>query len=248
MSFAKGKLVGQYINSVMAKQEAKLEGFDEAILTDVNGYVSEGSGENLFIVKNGVVTTPPLCASILGGITRDTVITLAKEEGIPLREEFITRDELYIADEVFFTGTAAELTRRLLSLGYAHLLRGGIDHAVRFADAARESAERHGDEGLRAWALLLSGLARARLPTAPTDPPPDAFFDEALATARERGLLPLEAHGRMEQSRWRARVGAEAEARAAAEEAARLFGELGLEGAQHEAAMQAKAPEGPSIA
>jgi branched-chain amino acid aminotransferase len=110
VSFAKGKLVGQYINSVMAKQEAKLDGFDEAILTDVNGYVSEGSGENIFVVKKGVLRTPPLSSSILAGITRDTVMTLAREHGITVREEYITRDELYLADEVFFTGTAAEVT------------------------------------------------------------------------------------------------------------------------------------------
>jgi len=110
VSFAKGKLVGQYINSVMAKQEARLSGFDEAILTDVNGYVSEGSGENIFLVKRGTLITPPLSSSILPGITRDTVITLAREEGIPVVEQSITRDELYLADEVFFTGTAAEVT------------------------------------------------------------------------------------------------------------------------------------------
>jgi branched-chain amino acid aminotransferase len=110
VSFAKGKLVGQYINSVVAKHEAKLSGFDEAILTDVNGYVSEGSGENIFIVKKGVITTPPLSSSILAGITRDTVITLAREQGMPVREDRITRDELYLADEVFLTGTAAEIT------------------------------------------------------------------------------------------------------------------------------------------
>ncbi|MBK7578886.1 MAG: branched-chain amino acid transaminase [Myxococcales bacterium] len=110
VSFAKGKLVGQYINSVMAKQEAKLSGFDEAILCDVNGYVSEGSGENLFIVKHGKLFTPPLAASILEGITRDTVMTLAREQGLVVNEQFITRDELYLADEVFLTGTAAEIT------------------------------------------------------------------------------------------------------------------------------------------
>jgi branched-chain amino acid aminotransferase len=110
VAFAKGKLVGQYINSVMAKQEAKLAGFDEAILSDVNGFVAEGSGENIFVVKNGVLTTPPLSCSILAGITRDTVITLACEEGLTVREANITRDELYLADEVFFTGTAAEVT------------------------------------------------------------------------------------------------------------------------------------------
>ncbi len=110
VAFAKGKLVGQYINSVMAKQEAKLAGFDEAILTDVHGYVSEGSGENIFIVKGGKLVTPPLAASILAGITRDTVMTLAREEGLVVTEQFITRDELHLADEVFLTGTAAEIT------------------------------------------------------------------------------------------------------------------------------------------
>jgi branched-chain amino acid aminotransferase len=110
VSFAKGKLVGQYVNSVVAKHDAKLSGFDEAILTDVNGYVSEGSGENIFIVKNRVIVTPPLSGSILAGITRDTVITLAHEQGLVVREDRITRDQLYLADEVFLTGTAAEVT------------------------------------------------------------------------------------------------------------------------------------------
>lgn len=110
VGLAKGKLIGQYINSMMAKREAKLGGYDEAILMDVNGYVSEGSGENLFIVKKGVVYTPPLSASILGGITRDTIITLAREDGLVVAEEMLTRDQLYLADEVFFTGTAAEVT------------------------------------------------------------------------------------------------------------------------------------------
>jgi branched-chain amino acid aminotransferase len=110
VSLAKGKIMGQYTNSTLAKREAKMAGYDEAILMDVTGYVSEGSGENLFIVKKGKLMTPPLSASILEGITRDSIITLAKEEGIPLSEEMITRDQLYLADEVFFTGTAAEVT------------------------------------------------------------------------------------------------------------------------------------------
>ena len=77
---------------------------------DVHGHVSEGSGENIFIVKNGRLYTPPLHASILAGITRDTILNLAREEGIPVSEEMITRDQLYLADEAFFTGTAAEVT------------------------------------------------------------------------------------------------------------------------------------------
>jgi branched-chain amino acid aminotransferase len=110
VGMAKAKMMGQYTNSILAKREAVMAGFDEAILLDPQGYVSEGSGENLFIVKNGRLVTPPLSASILEGVTRDTVMTLAREEGIAVSEEMITRDQLWLADEVFFTGTAAEIT------------------------------------------------------------------------------------------------------------------------------------------
>jgi branched-chain amino acid aminotransferase len=110
VSLAKAKTMGQYTNSVLAKAEAKHGGYDEAVLLDTQGYVSEGSGENIFIVKKGRLITPPLSGSILGGITRDTVLTLAREEGLPVFEDRVTRDELYLADEVFFTGTAAEVT------------------------------------------------------------------------------------------------------------------------------------------
>jgi branched-chain amino acid aminotransferase len=110
ISLAKAKMMGQYTNSILAKREAKLGGYDEAILLDANGYVSEGSGENIFIVKKGVLHTPDLASSILEGITRDTVITLAREMGLEVKEGRITRDQLWLADEVFFTGTAAEIT------------------------------------------------------------------------------------------------------------------------------------------
>jgi branched-chain amino acid aminotransferase len=110
VGLAKAKMMGQYTNSIMAKREAKLAGYEEAILMDVNGYISEGSGENIFIVKKGRLITPPLSASILEGVTRDTILTLAREEGIPVAEEMLTRDQLYLADEAFFTGTAAEVT------------------------------------------------------------------------------------------------------------------------------------------
>ena len=110
MSLAKAKLSGQYANSVLAKREAKFGGYDEAIMLDPNGYVSEGSGENLFLVKRGVLYTPDLSSSILEGITRDTIITLAREEGLTVVESRITRDQLWLADECFFTGTAAEVT------------------------------------------------------------------------------------------------------------------------------------------
>ncbi|MDB4942572.1 MAG: Branched-chain amino acid aminotransferase [Labilithrix sp.] len=110
VSLAKAKMMGQYTNSVLAKREAKFGGYDEAILLDSNGYVSEGSGENLFIVKRGVLYTPDLSSSILEGITRDTIIALAREENLEVKECRITRDQLWLADECFLTGTAAEIT------------------------------------------------------------------------------------------------------------------------------------------
>lgn len=103
------KATGQYINSILAKIEAKDEGYDEAILFDYRGFVSEGSGENIFVVKNGVLMTPPPSSSILIGITRNTVIELAKYLNIPFKEETLLRSDLYTADEIFFTGTAAEV-------------------------------------------------------------------------------------------------------------------------------------------
>jgi branched-chain amino acid aminotransferase len=110
VSLAKAKMMGQYTNSVLAKREAKLGGYDEAILLDANGYVSEGSGENIFIVKRGKLITPDLASSILEGITRETVITLARDMGLSVEEGRITRDQLWLADEAFLTGTAAEIT------------------------------------------------------------------------------------------------------------------------------------------
>ncbi len=110
VSLAKAKMCGQYTNSVLAKREAKMGGYDEAILLDTQGNVSEGSGENLFIVKKGVVYTPDLSCSILEGITRATAITLLHEAGVKVVETRITRDQLWLADEVFLTGTAAEIT------------------------------------------------------------------------------------------------------------------------------------------
>src|SRR5262249_36853427 len=107
---SRGKLIGQYVNSTLAKLEATLAGYDEALLLDSRGFVSEGSGENLFIVKDGRITTPPLSSSILAGITRETVMMLAREEGFVVTETEITRDAVYLADEVFLTGTAAEIT------------------------------------------------------------------------------------------------------------------------------------------
>jgi len=104
------KACGIYLNSVIALREARLEGYDEAILLDWRGCVAEGSGENVFIVRRGVIATPPTTASILEGITRDTVIRIARDEGYMVEERDITREELLTAEEVFFTGTAAEIT------------------------------------------------------------------------------------------------------------------------------------------
>lgn len=105
-----GKIGGQYVNSQFISMEAKDNGFTEGIALDINGYVSEGAGENLFVVHNGIVYTPGNWASILLGITRDTAITLLKDLGYEVRFETISRDMLYLADELFFTGTAAEIT------------------------------------------------------------------------------------------------------------------------------------------
>ncbi|MCK4249982.1 branched-chain amino acid transaminase [candidate division WOR-3 bacterium] len=107
---AMAKCCANYMNSQLIKMEAITYGFVEGIALDTTGYVSEGSGENIFAVKNGVLHTPPLHASILPGITRDTIMTIANDFGIPVVEEMLTREYLYLADEVFFTGSAAEVT------------------------------------------------------------------------------------------------------------------------------------------
>jgi len=109
IAMCKAKANGQYINSMLALSDALRDGYDEALLLDVDGYVAEGSGENFFMVYDGVIYTPEL-TSALDGITRNTVIHLAAEAGYEVREKRITRDEVYVADEAFFTGTAAEVT------------------------------------------------------------------------------------------------------------------------------------------
>lgn len=109
IAMTRAKANGNYINSMLALQEALSAGADEALLLDPEGYVAEGSGENIFLVRKGVLYTPEV-TSCLNGITRDTVLALAKEQGLSIVEKRITRDEVYIADEAFFTGTAAEVT------------------------------------------------------------------------------------------------------------------------------------------
>jgi len=104
------KLVANYANSILAKVDALKSGYDEAILLNLDGFVAEGPGENIFIVEGGAIITPPLEAGVLGGITRDSIMRIAKDEGVPAREENISLERLYGAHEAFFTGTAAEVT------------------------------------------------------------------------------------------------------------------------------------------
>lgn len=120
----KAKTSGNYANSILAKREAVADGYDEALMLDTEGYVSEATGENIFLVRNGVIKTPPL-TSVLDGLTRNSLITLARGLGYELVEQRFTRDELYSADEAFFCGTAAEVTpirevdRRVIGAGHA---------------------------------------------------------------------------------------------------------------------------------
>jgi len=109
VSLCRAKACGNYINSIIANQEATMNGYDEALLLDVNGYVAEGAGENIFIVKDGMLIEPSVTSGLMG-ITRQSVIQIAADLGIPFRDKLLTRDDIYLADEAFFTGTAAEVT------------------------------------------------------------------------------------------------------------------------------------------
>ena len=110
ITMTQAKAVSNYTNSILANMEALDDGYDEALLLDASGFVSEGAGENLFIIKGGMIYTPDLSAGALNGITRNTVFHIAKDLGLEIVQKRITRDEIYIADEAFFTGTAAEVT------------------------------------------------------------------------------------------------------------------------------------------
>ena len=148
INMCRAKSVTTYANSILANQEVGLNGYDEALLLDVEGYVAEGSGENIFIVKQGKLYTPDL-TSCLEGITRASVIDLAAEIGIPVIEKRITRDEIYCADEAFFTGTAAEVTpigeldNRMIGPGK----RGPITTQIQtlFFDCVKGRAKNHAD-------------------------------------------------------------------------------------------------------
>ena len=148
-AMAMAKIGGQYVNSQMVVMEARDRGLSEGITLDIYGYVSQGSGENIFIVVDGVIYTPPLSASILAGITRRFAITLAQDLGYEVREQNIVREMLYAADEVFFTGTAAEITpiKSIDKLPVGAGSRGPITKSLQdefFAILRSEKPDRHG--------------------------------------------------------------------------------------------------------
>jgi len=146
VTMCRAKFSGTYANSILANQEAVEHGYDEALLLDVDGYVAEGSGENLFIVKNGKLYEPELTSALIG-ITRDAVITLARDIGLEVEARRITRDDVYIADEAFFTGTAAEVTpiRELDSRVIGSGRRGPITQKLQsmFFDVVNGRAEKY---------------------------------------------------------------------------------------------------------
>jgi branched-chain amino acid aminotransferase len=135
ITMTQAKAVSNYTNSILANMEATDEGYDEALLLDASGFVSEGAGENLFIVKNGVLYTPDLSAGALNGITRNTIFAICQDLGLRLVEKRITRDEVYISDEAFFTGTAAEVTpiRELDRIEIGRGSRGPITEKIQSA-------------------------------------------------------------------------------------------------------------------
>jgi branched-chain amino acid aminotransferase len=144
---AKAKLSGNYVSSILARREANSAGYQEALLLDRQGYVAEGSGENIFVVIDGKVRTPPAGAAILRGVTRDTAITLMREAGVVVEEGFISRDELYCAQEVFLTGTAAEITpvREIDNRRIADGKPGEVTRLVQkaYGEAVRGKNEKH---------------------------------------------------------------------------------------------------------
>jgi branched-chain amino acid aminotransferase len=146
---AMAKSTANYMNSILIRSEAAIDGYSEGIALDVNGYVSEGSGENVFLVRDEKLLTPPLGNSILAGITRDTIMTIARDLGYEVAETLIPREALYIADEVFFTGTAAEVTpiRSIDRIKIGTGRRGPITERIQkryFAHITGEVPDTHG--------------------------------------------------------------------------------------------------------
>ena len=159
ITMCRAKANGNYMNSMLALREAQSAGCDEALLLDTEGYVSEGSGENIFIVRDGKIYTPDL-TSALDGITRDTIFTLARELGFTITEKRITRDEVYIADEAFFTGTAAEVTpiRELDGRAIGSGTRGPITEKLQslYFDQVQGRRKQHPE-----WLTLVNAIAPA---------------------------------------------------------------------------------------
>lgn len=152
-SMTKAKVCGQYVNSVLAKWEAIKHGFDEALMLDVEGFVAEASGENAFIVREGVLKTPPLMG-VLPGITRDSIMTIAKEAGFTIKEERLTRDELYIADEMFLCGTAAEVTP-VRELDGRRVGNGEVGKVTRFLSERFHDVVQAKIERYKGWLTLV---------------------------------------------------------------------------------------------
>ena len=148
ITMCKAKANGNYMNSILAHQEAQQDGYQEALLLDVDGFVAEGSGENIFIIRKGKMYTPDL-TSALEGITRDTIVQLANEIGLEVIEKRITRDEVYTADEAFFTGTAAEVTpiRELDNRAIGTGTRGPITEQLQsmYFDVVKGKSTKHAD-------------------------------------------------------------------------------------------------------
>ena len=148
-SMPKGKINGQYVNSILAKRTAMLAGYDEAIMLDDDGYVAEATGENLFMIKRGVLVTPPLSQPILEGITRESMITLAADLGVEVKEQRFTKEALIDADEIFLTGTAAEVTpvREIDGYSIGSGSRGPLTEQLqtRYFDAVNGRLDTHHD-------------------------------------------------------------------------------------------------------
>ncbi len=159
---AMAKAASNYMNSQLIKMEALTNGYTEGISLDTNGYVSEGSGENIFVVRDGRIYTPPMSASVLPGITRDSVVTLALEMGYALSEQNISRELLYIADEVFFTGTAAEITpiRSVDRIVVGKGQPGPVTHALQ--DRFLQIVQGHADDKYGWLTLCNQPVASAR--------------------------------------------------------------------------------------
>lgn len=151
VNMVRGKITGQYVNSILAKREAVLAGYDEAILLDTTGFVAEASGENIFMVnKQNIIKTPPLSSPILAGITRDTVMQILRDSGRPVEEVTFTRDAMYIGQEVFFCGTAAEITP-VREVDNRQVGSGKVGEISRFVQDSYFNIVRGGDPRYAEW-------------------------------------------------------------------------------------------------